>query len=494
MADESTTKMADESTTKMADETTTKMADKTTKMADTTTKMVDETTTEESVTTTQLDNTTKEKLKIVTDIDNTLPTETIPVTETTQTLPDTTATTERLIKSTTAKLIKSTTAKMVESTTEDVDSTTAAESTTVNVEDSTTEKPIDTTTTTTEQTTQVEVTTVKDITDSSTIVRTRPTPQDITTRGSHTTQSRTCKCEIWVKGFGGAGEEKKIDVSYIMSQFVRGSISDSNCHDQYRCNQICDKYMSDYMANGLDTKRRKFGEETVGDYVCTSLGQQVLDNKPASVALVATARGCTGHSFVSTLSYSFCCVGSTFGFKSESCSKAPLSPKTTLPTTTLPTTTLPTTRARPTAAVSRTRRCKCEMLVQISGEEDIKIDVGRASYKSLWESISDSDCTDQYRCSSICRSHVDEHMSDGLDSLRTKYGKETAGDYVCHEIGHEVLSNKAARVTLVTTAAGCEGHSYVTYLNSRLCCVGRPYSWNAIECHRAALHRDEIFG
>ena len=49
---------------------------------------------------------------------------------------------------------------------------------------------------------------------------------------------------------------------------------------------------------------------------------------------------------------------------------------------------------------------------------------------------------------------VDEHLSDGLDSLRNKFGKETAGDYVCHKIGHEVLSDKPARVTLVTSASG----------------------------------------
>ena len=50
------------------------------------------------------------------------------------------------------------------------------------------------------------------------------------------------------------------------------------------------------------------------------------------------------------------------------------------------------------------------------------------------------------------------------------------GDYVCHMIGHEVLFNKPARVTLVTSASGCTRHSYVTSLNSRLCCVGRAFS------------------
>ena len=75
-----------------------------------------------------------------------------------------------------------------------------------------------------------------------------------------------------------------------------------------------------------------------------------------------------------------------------------------------------------------------------------------------------------------------------------KVYKFYTGDYVCHKIGHEVLSNKPARVTLVTSASGCTGHSYVTSLNSRLCCIGRTLSWRAIECHRAALHRDSLFG
>ena len=50
-------------------------------------------------------------------------------------------------------------------------------------------------------------------------------------------------------------------------------------------------------------------------------------------------------------------------------------------------------------------RCKCEMLVQISGEEDRKIDVSYVAYRFFRGSIDNSDCTDQRRCSSLCRGH-----------------------------------------------------------------------------------------
>ena len=50
-------------------------------------------------------------------------------------------------------------------------------------------------------------------------------------------------------------------------------------------------------------------------------------------------------------------------------------------------------------------RCKCEMLVQISGEEDLKIDVSYIAYRFFRGSIDNSDYTDQRRCSSLCRDH-----------------------------------------------------------------------------------------
>ena len=45
------------------------------------------------------------------------------------------------------------------------------------------------------------------------------------------------------------------------------------------------------------------------------------------------------------------------------------------------------------------------MLVQISGEEDLKIDVSYIAYRFFRGSIDNSDCTDQRRCSSLCRGH-----------------------------------------------------------------------------------------
>ena len=114
-----------------------------------------------------------------------------------------------------------------------------------------------------------------------------------------------------------------------------------------------------------------------GDYVCGSLSQLVLNNKPASVALVASARGCTGHSFVSTLSYKFCCVGSAFSFKSESCAKAPESlayPPTTTPY--IPTTTLATTRYQPTTKAvgeSKSRRWIIDKWLRIMNKMWIQV-------------------------------------------------------------------------------------------------------------------------
>ena len=55
-------------------------------------------------------------------------------------------------------------------------------------------------------------------------------------------------------------------------------------------------------------------------------------------------------------------------------------------------------------------------------------------------------------------------------------------------------SFQQAGTSYSSDSSGCTGHSYVTSLNSRLCCVGRTLSWRAIECHRAALHRDSLFG
>ena len=45
------------------------------------------------------------------------------------------------------------------------------------------------------------------------------------------------------------------------------------------------------------------------------------------------------------------------------------------------------------------------MLVQISGEKDMKIDVSYVAYRFFRASIDNSDCTDQHRCSSLCPSH-----------------------------------------------------------------------------------------
>lgn len=45
-----------------------------------------------------------------------------------------------------------------------------------------------------------------------------------------------------VRGYGSNAEEKRVEVSQIINKPVLESITNSNCQDQYRCNQICDNY------------------------------------------------------------------------------------------------------------------------------------------------------------------------------------------------------------------------------------------------------------